>query len=253
MQKFLLPSVVAALLVLLAAPSWSQDAPGGQEMPVDLNAPGRQAEDVARDKWSKPLEVFTWLEVEPGDVIVDFHAGSGYNTWILSQWVGPEGVVYTESPDRYAEEIQTRLESGDLKDAGNVVYVPGIEDLPDDGLDLFFISRNYHDVPAEEIPAFLAEVRRTLKPGGIFAVIDARTPEGRDEEAHRIADAVIIEETTAAGLELVESSELLANPEDDHVGPQWDRREQLDQSLLKFREPAAETEPAGDSPDPTGR
>ncbi|MBA3584034.1 MAG: hypothetical protein H0W36_05815 [Gemmatimonadetes bacterium] len=69
-------------------------------------------------------------------------------------------------------------------------------------------------------------------------MIDARAAEGRDEEAHRIADDVIIVEVTAAGFELVDSSELFANPDDDHVGGKFDQRDSLDRSLLKFQKPA---------------
>lgn len=220
----------------------AQEAPGGQTAAVDLADPARSAEDRARDEYSKPLEVFQWIGVEPGDVVLDFHAGSGYNTWILSRWVGPEGVVFTESPERYAEDLKVRLESGDLADAGNVVFVEQIAELPTDSLDLFFTSRNYHDVPAEEIQEFLAEVDRALVPGGTFVVIDARAVEGRDTEAHRIADQVVIDEVTAAGFEIVGQSELLANPDDDHVGPKWDQRMTLDQSLIKFSAPAGDQE-----------
>lgn len=233
----LLPAVI-----FLAAPMRAQEAP------VDLNDPARTAEDRARDTHSKPIEVFEWIGLEPGDVVVDFHAGSGYNTWIMSKWVGPEGVVYTEMPESMSENLRTRLESGDLADAGNVIYVDDIAALPTDSLDVFFTSRNYHDVDAPEIPQFLTEVRRALKPGGLFVVIDARAAEGRDEEAHRIADQVVIEEVAAAGFELVEKSEMLANPEDDHVGPKWDQREQLDQSLIKFSAPDEPAEPAEPAP-----
>lgn len=227
-------------IVAVAAPAAAQEAPGGQNTAVDLADPARAAEDRARDEFSKPIEVFEWIGVEPGDVVVDFHAGSGYNTWILSKWVGPEGVVFAESPERYAEDLKIRLESGDLAGAGNVVYVDQVAALPADSVDLFFTSRNYHDIPAEQIPELLAEVDRVLVPGGTFIVIDARAAEGRDTESHRIADQVVIDEVTAAGFELIDQSEMLANPEDDHVGPKWDQREQLDQSLIKFRARAAE-------------
>jgi predicted methyltransferase len=239
-------SVLFLGIFTVALPASAQEAPGGQNAAVDLADPARVAEDRARDEFSKPIEVFEWVGVEPSDVVVDFHAGSGYNTWILSQWVGPEGVVFAESPARYAEDLKIRLESGDLAGAGNVVYVDEVSALPTDSLDLFFTSRNYHDIPADEIPELLAEVDRALVPGGILVVIDARAAGGRDTEAHRIADQVVIEEVTAAGFELIDQSEMLANPEDDHVGPKWDQREQLDQSLLKFQAPAEEpaTDPA---------
>ena len=229
-------------IALVAGPATTQEAPAAQNAAVDLDDPARAADDRARDAFSKPVEIFQWVGVEPGDVVVDFHAGSGYNTWILSKWVGPDGVVFAESPEQYAEDLKVRMESGDLAGAGNVVFVDQVSDLPTDSLDLFFTSRNYHDIPPEGIQEFLADVNRALVPGGTFVVIDARAAEGRDTEAHRIADQVVIDEVTAAGFELVDQSEMLANPEDDHVGPKWDQREQLDQSLLKFQAPAGESE-----------
>ncbi len=73
-----------------------------------------------------------------------------------------------------------------------------------------------------------------------MVVIDAAAAEGRDVESHRIASDVIVSEVTAAGFELVEESDLLANPADDHVGPKWDQRDSLDRSLIKFQKPAGE-------------
>lgn len=228
-RKIAIPVALAGITAL-AAPATGQD--------VDLDDPTRPAEEKARDAHSKPLEMLAWLEVGEGDVVLDFHAGGGYNTWVLSKWVGPAGVVFTEASGRRAEGLVARLETGDLADAGNVVHVEALSEVADDTLDLFLTVRNYHDVDVERIPEFLGEVKRTLKPGGTFAVVDARAAEGRDEEAHRIADAVIVAEATAAGFEHVASSELLANAEDDHQGADWETRDQVDQSLLRFRAPA---------------
>lgn len=234
--------VAPALIALLTVPALSL----AQRPAVDLDAEDRPAEEKARDAFSKPLEMLEWIGVEPGDVVVDFHAGSGYNTRVLSEWVGSEGVVFTEMSGRRAEALLERLESGDLADDENVVYVDALSKLPTDSLDLFLTVRNYHDIDPGEISSFLAEVDRVLAPEGLFVIVDTRAAEGRDEEAHRIADEVIVSEVTAAGFELVESSELLANPEDDHEGADWENREALDQSLLKFRAPAGGHEDDGE-------
>ena len=109
-------------ILAVAAPAAAQETPGGQAAPVDLTVATRPAEDRARDEFFKPIEVFEWIGVEPGDVVLDFHAGSGYNTWILSQWVGPQGVVFTESPEQYAEDLKIRLDPlRDAKAAGIVL------------------------------------------------------------------------------------------------------------------------------------
>lgn len=229
--------VVVGLLTGIGSLS-AQEA--GTPSPVDLDAPDRAAADRERDAHSHPIEMFRWVGVEPGDVVVDYHAGGGYNTWILSEWVGPEGVVFTEMSGPRGEALVERLGSGDLADADNVVHVTALEQVPEDSVDMVLTVRNYHDLEPAEVPGFLADVQRILVPGGTFVVVDARAEEGRDEEAHRIADLVIIEEITDAGFELVESSELLANPEDDHAGPDWENRTALDQSLIKFRAPGGD-------------
>ena len=115
-----------------------------------------------------------------------------------------------------------------------------IAEIPDGSLDLAFTDRNYHDVNPGEVSAWLATLMAKLEPGGLFVVIDAEAGEGRDVESHRIASDVIVSEVTEAGFELVEESDLLANPADDHVGPKWDQRDSLDRSLIKFRKPAGE-------------
>ena len=226
---------VCLLLLTLAGPALAQE--------VDLNAPGRRPAEIARDASSKPVEVLEWIDLDSGAAVADLYAGSGYHSWIFSQWVGPEGVVFSQSA-RLPDSLKARIESGDMA-TGNVVYVATIQELPDDSLDLVFTDRNYHDIPEERVVEVLAEIKKKLKPEGLFVVIDARAAEGRDKEAHRIADAVIIAEVTGAGFELVESSEMLANPADDHVGGDFESRDTLDRSLLKFQKPEAEDEESG--------
>ena len=50
--------------------------------------------DAAR----KPAEVLTFYGVKSGDKVADIFAGRGYYTAILSQVVGPQGLVYSANP-----------------------------------------------------------------------------------------------------------------------------------------------------------
>lgn len=233
--------LLALTLAALALPA----AAAAQQPGVNLDDPSRMADDKARDQYSKPLQMLEWAGLEPGAAVVDYHSGSGYNTWVLSKWVGPDGIVFTEDPPKYAKTLKERLATGDLSDAGNVVYVEDLAAVPADSIDLVLTVRNYHDVPKDQIPAFLAEVQRILKPGGLFVVADARTDEGRDVPSHRIADQVILDEVTGAGFTLVKQSDMLHNPNDDHQGPKWEEREKLDVSLFEFRAPEQSAEAAG--------
>lgn len=226
---------ILALAAALLAPA----AVSAQEATVDLNAPDRRPAEVTRDATSRPIEVIQWIGLERGASVADLMAGSGYHSWIFSQWVGPEGHVYAQSSYR-ADTLKARIEAGDLA-APNIHYVERISDLPDETFDLVFTDRNYHDIPPDGVSETLATIQSKLKPGGLLVVIDARATEGRDAEAHRIADDVIVAEVTAAGFELVETSEMLANPDDDRVGSDFGGdRNNLDRSLMKFQKPGGE-------------
>ncbi len=209
-----------------------------QDVQVDLAAADRPAAEKARDASSSPLQELEWIGLQPGWVVADMQAGGGYHTWIFSHAVGPDGFVYSQSSFK-PESLRARIESGDLS-GSNVAFVPRLSDLPDDSLNLVFTDRNYHDIPAEAVPQVLSVIRSKLKPGGLFVVIDAVAAEGRDVDSHRIAPDVVRSEVQTAGFELVDSSDMLANPDDDHVGPHWNERDQLDRFMLKFRKPAGD-------------
>lgn len=58
----------------------------------------RPAADKMRDVNRKPAESLAFAGVKPGDKVVDFLAGGGYFTRILSKAVGPQGHVYATAP-----------------------------------------------------------------------------------------------------------------------------------------------------------
>lgn len=232
--------IVRTLLSCLVLAVLPIGALGAQEITVNLDAEGRPADEKARDATSKPMEVLGWIGLEEGDAVLDIQAGGGYHTWIFSDAVGPEGKVYSQSAYK-PESLQARIAAGATPEA-NVTFVSQASEVPDGTLDLAFTDRNYHDVGADQLSTWLAILMSKLEPGGLFVVIDAEASEGRDEEAHRIASDVIVAEVTGAGFELVEQSDMLANPADDHVGPKWEERDSLDRSLIKFQKPEGDHE-----------
>jgi len=200
-----------------------------------LNDPSRPAEERARDAGTKPLELYAFFGVEPGMTIADVMPGGGYNTIILSKVVGDSGKVYS-GPDR-RDRMATRLAENPL---ANVQLIAGYDEIPAGSLDVIVTVRNVHDlINGGNEAAALAAWMTALKPGGFLGVVDARTTmEGFDGNTHRINEQTVIEAVTAAGFELVESSDLLANPDDDYASrAETGNRYDIDRMTLKFRKP----------------
>jgi len=204
-----------------------------------VSSPQRPAEDVARDADRRPAEVLAYFGVEPGDTILELVAGGGYFTEILSRAVGSGGHVFATrlAPERIA--------------GGRLPNVTAIADtswgLAPDSVDLAFTALNYHDLINLKVDraALLAGVLNVLKPGGTFAVIDhAAAPDSGIRDVgtlHRVDEAVVVDEVTAAGFELIDTSALLRNRDDDRSLPVFDPaiRGKTDQFVLNFRKPAA--------------
>ncbi len=91
--------MVAFAALALSAFSGSAIA---QTVPAFINAAvndaNRPAADKMRDGNRKPAESVSFAGVKPGDQVVDFLAGGGYFTRILSKVVGPQGHVYATAP-----------------------------------------------------------------------------------------------------------------------------------------------------------
>ncbi|MGH7556580.1 MAG: methyltransferase domain-containing protein [Gemmatimonadota bacterium] len=210
--------------------------------------PTRSAE-VARDAGSKPQQLMDVAGIRPGDRVADIFAGSGYFTYLLSERVGPEGRVYAQG---YSPGLAARVEQGDLADAGNVVLVDSLSQLPTGELDAALIIRGYHlfENPSD----LMAALRRSLAPDGRVAVVELRLgrERGHDMETHRMGEQTVIDDFHEGGFELAESNDLLRNPEDDHTDFWEGRRHLADRMLLVFSPSAEESAGATASGGSTG-
>lgn len=200
-----------------------------------LNDPARPAEERARDAGTKPLELYAFFGVEPGMTVADMMPGGGYNTVILSKVVGDSGKVYS-GPDPRGRVVE-RLAANPMP---NVQVFADYAEIPAGSLDVIITVRNVHDLinrgtEGEALAAWMTE----LKPGGFLGVVDARTTmEGFDSSTHRINEQTVIDAVTGAGFELVESSDMLANPDDDFSSrAETGNRYDIDRMTLKFRKP----------------
>lgn len=220
---------VVTLLLGACAPAAEEAAPAAAEpvaaAPSPLEHPARSDDDRYRDQGFKPLEVYDFFGVEEGMTVADLMPSRGYNTVLLSQIVGDAGSVvavlgpYPADEERTArrrESLQSTLTEADLT---NVEIAAALEDVPDGSVDLLLTVRNYHDLgEAAGRSEALPHIMRVLRPGGVFAAVDAHTDktDERDESVHRINEELARSEIEAAGFEFAGSSPLLYNPDDTY-------------------------------------
>jgi predicted methyltransferase len=211
--------------------------------------------DKQRDADRKPAETLAFADIKRGESVAELLPGGGYFTRILSKAVGPKGKVLAVVPPRPANAPPDRPDPAvRLKvitdDAGyanvTVLQQPLATVSVPAPVDLVFTAQNYHDlhnVPSLDLAAFNKSVFDALKPGGLYVVIDHSAEAGseaRDTSTlHRIDEAAVKKEVTAAGFEFVGSSKLLANAADPRTAKVFDPsiRGKTDQFILKFRKP----------------
>lgn len=214
----------------------------------------RPAADYEQHEVRKAREVLAFTGIGAGMTVIDMEAGGGMYTEIFSKTVGAEGAVYMQNPplfDGFAgDAIKARVAGDRLPNVQQMRTA--FDDLPvtDGSVDVvtWFLGPHelwYHPEGApkgilgEPDKAFV-EIARVLKPGGHFIALDHRAPEGSPAETggttHRIDEAIVIARAAAAGLALVDESDILANANDDYSKNVFDPavRRKTDRFLLKF-------------------
>ena len=97
MNRYPLLAAMSVLsLTTLTAPIAAQPVP--PYVAAAVADASRPAADKMRDANRKPAESVAFAGVKPGDKVVDFLAGGGYFTRVLSKVVGPSGHVYATAP-----------------------------------------------------------------------------------------------------------------------------------------------------------
>jgi len=213
----------------------------------------RPDSDRQRDVNRKPADVLAFAGVKPGDKVGELMPGRGYYTKLLCKVVGEKGSVKTLAiqmamPRPAGAPPPPPPETPRGTPCTNVsadTYKIAELQLPS-GLDVFWTSENYHDLPnpmfgSADLAVFNKKVYEALRPGGIYIVEDHNTAAGAGktvtDKLHRIEKSAVIADVTAAGFKLDGDSHVLENPADDHSQPPFALKGTSDKFLLKFRKP----------------
>jgi predicted methyltransferase len=214
--------------------------------------PGRPKDDVATDALRDPADTLAFAGVRSGMVVGELFPGGGYFTRMISDIVGPTGKVYGLENAGWKDAVELDQKLLAEPGRGNValdVEPFGQFKLPQK-VDLFWITQNYHDLKIAkygvvDMAAFNRHVFESLKPGGVYFILDHQANPGTTVEQiavlHRIEKAQVIKEVTAAGFKLAAEGAFLHRPADDHTKTIFDSaiRGRTDQYMLKFVKPAA--------------
>jgi predicted methyltransferase len=212
-------------------PAVPRDAVTAAAIEAVLAGEHRSPENRARDAWRHPLETLLFFGIKPDMTVAEVWPGTGgWYTEVLAPLLAAHGKLYVAQippaprnpyvtaslaayqaklaarPDRYGKVTVTTLGPD------------GQEIAPPASCDLVVTFRNLHSwMNLGYAPQAFAAMRRALKPDGILGVVGHRGPAGpQDRRATNgyVAEQYAITLIEAAGFELVERSEINANPQD---------------------------------------
>ena len=201
-------------------------------------------EAKSRYPFRHPKETLEFFGVAPGMTVVDTLPGPVWYTGILLDYLGPTGKVvdadysaemWTKfgdySPDpktkqTWATDTVAKLTAARGADDAQVAafqYGAVPEDMAGTADVVLVVRALHHFMRLEDNGAYLSQalgdMKKVLKPGGIVGVEQHRAPESQSDASTKgdrgyVKQSAVIAAFQKAGFELVEASEINANPKD---------------------------------------
>lgn len=230
--------LAAALLCGMAGPALADDA-----LKAAVAHPARTPANVARDQFRHPYETLSFFGVKPGMTVVELAPGGGWYTEVLGPYLHDQGklIAAGSTPGSSNENVRkgaarfqdklnavpawSKVQLGAFEPSNNVFSY-----APKGSADMVLTFRNVHNWIGNgdaSLKALFASVYDTLKPGGVFGVVEHRLPASMAQDVKAsngyVHEAYVIKLAEQAGLKLAAKSEINANPKDkaDHEGGVW--------------------------------
>lgn len=199
----------------------------------------RSAAHRSRDRYRHPLQTLVFFDVRENMTVVEIWPGSaGWYTEILAPLLKDRGRLYAahfaadssipffrRSLEKFSEKTQSIPDIYD-KLILTVLQPPERLDIaPPGSADRVLTFRNVHNwMKAGQAETVFRAMFRALKPGGLLGVVEHRNAPGKKQDPRAlsgyVSEAYVIALATKAGFELLDRSEINANPADNRNHPE---------------------------------
>ena len=160
-------------------------------------------ERAEREQEEAPSKAIEALELQPGMVVADIGAGSGYYTSRLSKRLGATGRVYaTDIQPGMIELLNRRVASEGLSNVTTILGAMDDPKLPPRSVDLAIMVDVYHELQQPQL--FLQRLKDAFKPAGRLVLLEYRKEDASVPilEVHKMSVAEVKAELEAEGFAL---------------------------------------------------
>jgi len=188
-----------------------------------------------RDQYRHPEETIAFFKIKPNMTVIELSPGSGWYTEIFANYLHEPGNLIAAHFD--ADSTRAYFKNSRIKFEQKISSSPmyknvSIVDLssnlaPKESVDAVVTFRNLHNWLGQQMEDIFSASYRSLKPGGLFGIVEHRANKGTSFENMKKTGYVTEEYAIAIakkhGFELVATSEINANPKDtkDHPKGVW--------------------------------